>query len=147
MTFGRRFCFYAEAGAQWNFKGSAKVDAFVDYWNDVDNQDYNYSYNKSLDDPFANSAQEKKYNRVRPFFGLGLNFPVFADLHAHVEFRSQIFKGGEDFITDDHLSLKSVNPYCRSKFSVGLSYYFNIKKDSKFRFKTIYLNPIKNTDE
>jgi hypothetical protein len=146
FTVGRKLAFYAEVGAQWNFIGSADVTAFKDYWyNDAAQQDYEYSYSTTLDNPNAYYENERKYNFINPIFGAGFQVSVFKGIHVYAEFRRQFFVGDEYFVLDDHFSPFQIFPYSRSKFSLGLSYNFNLKKDSAFQFKTIYLKSQKNS--
>ncbi len=148
FTVGRKVALYAEVGAQWNFKGSAAITAFKDYWyNDANQQDYEYSYNTTLDNPYAYYENERKYNFINPIFGAGLQVPVFKGIMVYAEFRRQFLTGDEYFVREDHFAPFQIFPYSRSKFSVGLSYSFNLKKDSEFQFKTIYLKPLKTKKE
>lgn len=143
VTAGKKVMVYAEVGFQLNFKGTASIDAFVDYWhNDSTQLDYAFSYNQKLG-PLYWQTGKKKYSYIRYILGFGINVPLYRNLHLYAEFRTSIFKPEEYFITDDQLAIHNIQPYSRNKLSLGLSYYFNWKKDSKFQFNTIYLKPIK----
>lgn len=147
-TFGNKICLYLDAGVQYSFKGKAAVDAYVDYWNeDPDHQNHTLSYEQSLDNPYAYYEKDRKWDHFQLFYGVGLKFPIYRALHAFVEYRSHVFASDESYVVDDKLYLPGIAPYSRGRIAFGLSYHFNMKKDSDFLFKTVYLKPIKNTQE
>lgn len=144
FTVGKKIQLYTEVGAQFNFFGSAKVDAFVDYWSNLDQQDYNYSYTETLDNPYAYYENERVYNFIKPIFGGGLIFPIYKGINVYAEYRRMFFLEDEYYVTDDHFAPFMISPYSRGRISIGLTYNFNMKKSSDFIFKTFYYKLEKN---
>lgn len=127
-TIGRKVMLYAECGVQFLFKRNSHWVGTENYL-DPTYADSNYDENRSLS------------NDSHFFYSAGLILPVYRGFRVFGEFRKQIGKYDPSFVSDDHLyhSYKNTRPYGSFKFSFGLSYTFNVRKESTYTFKSWFL--------
>lgn len=128
-TLGRKIMLYAEGGVLFLFKRKAHWEGIKNY-SDPSYTDTNYDENRSLS------------NDSHFFYGAGLILPVYKGFCVFGEFRKQFGKYSHSFVNDDNLYQynygKYIVPYGGFKFSFGLSYTFNVKKESTYTFKSWY---------
>lgn len=146
-TFGRKFMIYVEAGAIYHFKRVAHWDGTVDYSSSSSYEDYTFSYDEEMKPP-PWSSSNNMLNNLHFFYGCGVTLPVYSGFSIFGEVHNQLLgQNLDEYGTEDHLASHEIVPYSRLKFSLGLSYYFNWKKDSEFKFNTVYFQSHKKAAE
>lgn len=134
-SFGRKVLFFVEAGVLFHWKHKAIVGGYSTKWGQPeDTTYYDYEY------------LPQQIRTILPYAGAGLIVPVYQDFSIQLNVRRSIYRE-EDYSNEDHFSFNNTQGFAGFTYNLGITYSFNIKKDSKYTFTTHYLHFIKNTSD
>lgn len=135
-TIGRKLMLFAEAGVVFHFKSTSHWEGIEDYQDNSIHQDSYYDVTHEMN------------NSNQLFYSAGISYPVYKGLRVFGEFRKRLGKQDRTFPTYDDLYFlpKHVSPDSRYKLCFGLSYNFNLKKESTYTFKTWYIKSTKTRE-
>jgi len=135
-SFGKKVLIYTEAGAAFHLKYNIHNEGYVQDNFDNPGEATYYSYDYS-----PNSAR-----RVMFFCGAGALIPITKGINIELGASRSFYRpedSNENFIFINE-TFHSTRGFVQFKYSLGLSYTFNLKKDSNYKFSTLYLGVEKN---
>jgi hypothetical protein len=130
-TFGRMVLFHVEAGVLLHRNHSAIVGG------------YSTKYGQPDTSYFQSEYIPQKMKKILPFFGFGLSVPVYKNFSIQFNVKRSIFRNA-DYSNYDHFWFNQTQGFAGFTYSLGVTYNFNLKKDSKYTFTTRYIQFIKN---
>lgn len=135
-TLGHKLMLFAEAGIVFHFKSSSHWEGTEDYQDNSIHQDSYYDITHEMN------------NSKHLFYCAGISYPLFKGLRLFGEFRKCLGKQDNSLPTYDDLYFgpRQIKPDGRYKLCFGLSYNFNLKKESTYTFKTWYIKTAKTRE-
>lgn len=135
-SFGKKVLFFLEVGVALGGGPIARADMYeYDNYDQTDSPDfYTFSYT-----PYS-------FKSVLPSGGVGVNFPIYKNIHAELFARRSPFKE-LTYITNDVYFFTPFNEssmFRGVKLSLSIVYQFNGSKNSKYTFSTVSPHFVKN---